>query len=238
MENSNNLNFSFEELNELLEYLNGLKTAGPVLDGLGIYRSSAYTTMNTAAIGISSIETNGRTLQVGDLVIGNSTYSYLYRITAVDDDSVTVTYLQSLRGATGSSATVTVGKIYGVGAIYISTTNTSPASFLGGTWEAIGAGRVLVGAGSGYTAGVTGGEETHTLTIAEMPKHAHCLDVPFSNLLTTSIGEGLDVPNVTSNAWASPAYQYNHATMSKVGGNAAHNNMPPYLVVYMWQRKS
>ena len=50
--------------------------------------------------------------------------------------------------------------IYPVGSIYMSVNNTSPASFLGGTWEQI-KDRFLLGAGS-KSAGATGGEENHT----------------------------------------------------------------------------
>lgn len=53
--------------------------------------------------------------------------------------------------------------IYPVGSIYMSTKDSSPANFLGGTWERI-EGKFLLGAGSGFGAGSTGGEATHTLT--------------------------------------------------------------------------
>lgn len=63
--------------------------------------------------------------------------------------------------------------IYPVGTIYTSVQNVSPASFLGGTWEALNEGRVLIGAGTAHPAGETGGEETHSLSTAEMPSHNH-----------------------------------------------------------------
>lgn len=61
--------------------------------------------------------------------------------------------------------------LYPVGAVYISVNSTSPASLFGGTWESIG-GRFLLGADSTYTAGSTGGEATHKLTVNEIPSHA------------------------------------------------------------------
>lgn len=74
------------------------------LEGLGLFRTSTSTSTGTTSINISSITVpSGRTLKVGDLIIGNSTYSYLYRVTAVGSSTVTVTYLQSLRGATGAT---------------------------------------------------------------------------------------------------------------------------------------
>ena len=63
--------------------------------------------------------------------------------------------------------------IYPVGTIYTSVQNVSPASFLGGTWEALNEGRVLIGAGTAHPAGETGGEENHSLSTAEMPSHNH-----------------------------------------------------------------
>ena len=74
------------------------------LEGLGIFRSSTSTSTGTTSINISSITVpSGRSLKVGDLIIANSTYSHLYRVTAVGSSTVTVTYLQTLRGATGAT---------------------------------------------------------------------------------------------------------------------------------------
>lgn len=73
-------------------------------EGLGIFRSSQSTSTGSTSINISTISVpSGRSLKVGDLIIANSTYAYLYRVTAVGSSTVTVTYLQSLRGATGAT---------------------------------------------------------------------------------------------------------------------------------------
>ena len=61
-----------------------------------------------------------------------------------------------------------------VGSIYMSMIATSPATLFGGTWVQM-ENRFLLGAGSGYVAGVTGGEAEHTLTGNEMPSHYHLL---------------------------------------------------------------
>ena len=66
-------------------------------------------------------------------------------------------------------------KIYPVGSIYISVNSTSPASLFGGTWEQL-KDRFLLSAGNTYTAGSTGGEANHTLTVDEMPSHSHSTD--------------------------------------------------------------
>lgn len=67
-----------------------------------------------------------------------------------------------------------LSKAYPVGAIYCSTAATNPHDLFGfGTWEYIEQGRVLLSQGDKYSAGSTGGAETHTLTVQEMPSHKH-----------------------------------------------------------------
>ena len=63
-------------------------------------------------------------------------------------------------------------RAYPVGAIYISTSSTSPGTLFGGTWERI-KDRFLLAAGDTYSAAATGGSATHTLTVSEMPSHNH-----------------------------------------------------------------
>ena len=121
--------------------------------------------------------------------------------------------------------------VYPVGAIYMSVSSTSPASLFGGTWEQI-QDRFLLAAGSSYTAGNTGGEATHTLTKNEMPTHSHEI---YS-------GYGDVVSNVSDayryQTWGSSdrGWKTGNLGTSNIGGGKAHNNMPPYLVVYMWKR--
>jgi len=113
--------------------------------------------------------------------------------------------------------------IYPVGSIYMSVNSTSPATLFGGTWQQI-EDTFLLSAGSTYTAGATGGEATHTLTIDEMPSHNHGL---YSRNTYQSGTTG------AINGWNTGGTSYN---TKNTGGGGAHNNMPPYLVVYMWQR--
>lgn len=122
---------------------------------------------------------------------------------------------------------------YPVGSIYLNASvSTNPATLLGfGTWTAVGAGRMLLGKGGGYSAGATGGEATHTLTEAEMPAHTHTFGGganDFKQSTQVSNGGGPFVPatGVANNAGSG----------GSAGSGAAHNNMPPYLVVYMWVR--
>ena len=121
--------------------------------------------------------------------------------------------------------------IYPVGAIYMSASSTSPASLFGGTWEQI-ENRFLLAAGSSYTAGNTGGEATHTLTVDEMPAHSHAIYSGYGDI----------VSNVSDayryQKWGSSerGWKTGNLGTNSIGGGKAHNNMPPYLVVYMWKR--
>ena len=127
-------------------------------------------------------------------------------------------------------------KIYPVGSIYISANSTSPAELFGGTWEQI-KDRFLLAAGDTYAAGSTGGEATHTLTVNEMPSHAHNFDDYISGYPDTSNRIGRDnftmpLINILDPSDTVGAGQYTNAA----GNSKPHNNMPPYLAVYMWQR--
>lgn len=141
--------------------------------------------------------------------------------------------------------------IYPVGSIYMSMNSTSPQTLFGGVWEQI-EDKFLLSAGSTYTAGSTGGSATVTLTsaqsglkahshgMAHTHKHRHDLNKSFST------GSGsVNAYTVTSNRSTSTQYTgYDETASSKsttdnnTASNAseAHNNMPPYLTVYMWKR--
>lgn len=126
----------------------------------------------------------------------------------------------------GDSAWLTAQGAYPVGSVYINVGEVNPATLFGGTWERLG-GRFLLGADSTYAAGSTGGEAAHTLTVDEMPKHNHKI----GNLNAT----GKATPFMTVQAQDKRGFDGNVQTMY-AGGSKAHNNMPPYLAVYMWKR--
>lgn len=121
--------------------------------------------------------------------------------------------------------------IYPVGSIYYTNNaNFSPNVSFNGTWEQI-KDVFLLAAGNTYVGGTSGGEATHKLTIDEIPKHSHYpLTGEFAiskgtKYHTTSSGSGLGVESTQSKT-------------NEVGGNQPHNNMPPYIVVYVWKRVS
>ncbi len=127
---------------------------------------------------------------------------------------------------------------YPVGAVYISVNSTDPGELFGGTWTQL-KDRFLLSAGNTYTAGRTGGEATHTLTESEMPEHSHSdrigwLDDHKTNNPLGINGSPLTVISSANNARVDDP----QAHVGITGGSKAHNNMPPYLTVYMWKRVS
>lgn len=115
--------------------------------------------------------------------------------------------------------------------IYITlSVDTDPATLWGGTWERLEEGRTLIAAGSTYTAGSTGGEATHTLINSEIPSHNHAIWYPNEGAGNNSAQIGY--PSVASKS----TYYAVGSYTGDAGGGKAHNNMPPYLAVYIWHR--
>lgn len=135
--------------------------------------------------------------------------------------------------------------VYPVGSIYSSTVATNPGTLFGfGTWVAFGAGRVLIGNGGGFTAGATGGSadavivsHTHTATsVVTDPGHQHNLpgNTSSGGITQTQIG----VSNTTVNATSASATTgiTVATTNTSTGVSGTNANLPPYIVVYMWNR--
>ena len=133
--------------------------------------------------------------------------------------------------------------IYPVGSFYISAKSTNPAILFGGTWEQI-QGRFLLGRSSSYPVGSMGGEATHTLTENEMPSHKGHLSSGISGGAPYEKGNykgylNSDIMTPYSDigrGWNVYAGNEMHPASEAVGGGQAHNNMPPYLSVYIWKR--
>ena len=152
----------------------------------------------------------------------------------------------------------TLKKVYPVGSIYMSTVSTNPATLFGfGTWEAMPAGRVLLAQGKSswgttYNAGNTGGEATHQLTVGELPAHNHTASTNTTGNHTHQFQ--LYGPNGDTNLNFPSDYDTNYArnkgttlsagnhshtiNINNTGSSQSHNNMQPYLTVYMWKRVS
>lgn len=132
--------------------------------------------------------------------------------------------------------------IYPIGSIYISTNNVDPSQLFGvGEWERI-KDRFLLAAGSTYSAGSTGGEATHTLTAKELPKQSGTISTHgvYSGTPIAAVSGVFSASHSCSgkymNGTATGHDSVDTITYSNGGQNTAHNNMPPYLTVYIWKR--
>lgn len=121
-----------------------------------------------------------------------------------------------------------IDALYPVGTIYESTKSTNPGTFIGGTWTAL-TGRMLIGAGTDYPAGTTGGAATHTITVDEMPSHSHAQNVTSTAVAGTSTRTDF----ASDGAGASFPQGVN---TDATGGGQAMSVMNPYKAVYMWER--
>ena len=199
--------------------------------------------------------------------------------TASVGNSITPIYMD--RGILKPISKSLIDLIYPIGSIYISMNSTSPSNLFGGEWVQL-KDRFLLSAGSKFN-GVgnpVGGEETHTLTLDEIPSHnhtgstgyagshshtrgtmeitgtfaaddsargAHLGELPTGAFydagrvsldLSSGYGNGTRIGFQASNSWVgSTSISANHVhTIDSEGKGKAHNNMPPYITVYMWYR--
>ena len=144
---------------------------------------------------------------------------------------------------------------YPVGSIFLSVNSTNPESYMGGKWSRFGNGRALVGVdetdSSFSYSSKTGGAKTHTLSKSEMPRHSHetrdvnghkgyfwawsagghpspTLWIPGGNVSGGAMPRGGN-PLMSKQSWEG-------YTTTDVGDGRAHNNLQPYITVYMWRR--
>lgn len=136
-----------------------------------------------------------------------------------------------------------------IGSFYESELPTSPAELFGGTWEQIKDVFTLA-AGDTYAAGSTGGEAEHTLTADESGQKAltitggaHAHSVKYRNDLKTAtsgdsrrFGPYGDASSGSQYSPVGTSSETHTHSVSASDAASAHNNMPPYLVVYKWKR--
>ena len=187
---------------------------------------------------VSSKEYIAKSLPVFDWSSDDFNFNVPVSVLAPTDSNnpATKQYVDSLVSTLTEQYASIVDIVYPIGSIYMSVNAADPSTLFSGTsWEKL-EGRFLLGSNSTYTNGSTGGEATHTLTYNEMPQHTHPMysyNPGGDGTWTPDEGAYL-VDSVTDNKntwWA-------RLGMGYAGGGAAHNNMPPYLVVNMWKRTS
>ena len=148
--------------------------------------------------------------------------------------------------------------IYPIGSIYISVNSTNPGTLFGGTWTQL-KDRFLIGAGSSYSAGGTGGASSVTLSTSNLPKHTHGVNITTSGgghnhnqyfmevrwasnySGTKSLGRPQSVGSGNTNERATTSNgSHSHTVSGNTGdggfSNSAFSIIPPYLAVYMWKR--
>lgn len=154
-----------------------------------------------------------------------------------DKNAAVGNLFSGLDGATAGYKTMVqaiMRAAYPPGSVYINgSSGTNPGTLFGaGTWAAFAPGRVLVGVGSAsdtrgewrnFTNGQFGGEFQHQLNVAEMPSHNHG---------GTPLRTRVEVGGNTGTLYS----PYSDGSTGYTGGNAAHNNIQPFVAAYMWIR--
>jgi microcystin-dependent protein len=237
----------------------------------GIFVANGTGTSVGLNVGSGKTLTVGGTLDVNgtiDCEGGNIDGTVIGASTAAAGTFTTVTASGNINTTGGQfqlNGTNIFEKIYPVGSIYTNAAvSTNPATLLGfGTWAAFGAGRVMVGLDSSdssfNTVEETGGEKTHTLSIAEMPAHNHVIsstssvnETPHAHDITieriggtfgsgefVGVNSGPGTTGIVGNRVQTATTGITVSTTSNsvnTGGSGAHNNLQPYIVVYMWKR--
>lgn len=185
----------------------------------------AISSIPKVAIGTSSPTDEGVKLWI-DTTSGMETFD----LPEINDEEVSTTDTWSSKKITQMIFELT----YPIGKVIHTTRSENPATYLGGgTWQQI-KDKFLLGAGDSYSAGSEGGEAKHVLTSSEMPSHSHRSPVAAESTGSTTLSSGTVIYRATNGKTS-----YLGGLMSETtGGNQAHNNMPPYKTVYIWERIS
>ncbi len=166
------------------------------------------------------------------------------------EGNLTVKSITAEEGLPSSSSVNVLDNIYPVGSIYMSVLSTNPETFFGGSWEQI-QDRFLLGCGVTYTNGASGGSAIHTLNVDEIPAHTHNIQSSGGHIHlayfkehrvptqyysgTNDYARKADASYDTAGQLTISNGEHTHIP-DNVGGGLPHNNMPPYLAVYIWKR--
>lgn len=201
----------------------------------------------------TNVDSAGATMNSDTTLAGNG--YFLDEDTMTSNDATKVASQQSIKAYVDSAITAAKAALFPVGAIYVSGVATNPATLLGfGTWTQI-EGKFLVGVSTtdtDFDLDDTGGAKDVTLTVAEMPSHTHTQNAhthvqdQHRHLITSvAIGAtrnyttfGTDA-GIVGNRWSdytTATNQNTTATNQNTGGDGAHENLPPYIAKYIWQR--
>lgn len=221
----------------------------------GIYIDDIRTTVNNAQSATAAAQTAAEAArQAASVDISSKTVTF----TAPTSPS-SLASGESLATLIGKLQAYINNRSY-VGMIIHSTTLNTEAKVkaqYGGTKWIRHSGYFLYGASSGVTASTEndlhntadGGESTHTLTVNEMPSHDHggaslqgeftsyAWSTGYASGIMSNKGSNVNVSLVNGSDIGQASYGINAShTHSVNGGGQAHNNMPPYKNVYIWER--
>ena len=130
-------------------------------------------------------------------------------------------------------------KMFPVNSIYLTYNNVNPSTFLGGTWTLIGQNRYIVGAGSSYSGGTTGGNNITggtAITSAQMPAHSHRYRTAAP---IYGLGTGWNSStNYAARAADNSYYNWADDGGETIGGGQAHTHSisPLFIAIYIWRR--
>lgn len=151
-----------------------------------------------------------------------------------ETDTKFTTTKEELTNLINTTIDNTINSIYPIGSVYISLSETSPGTYLKGTWEQFGQGRTLIGVGTGddgtntqeFGINTIGGEYKHKLVIDEIPSHNHKYYSPIVQMVP---------PTSSGDTYGNYNKDYKIDSDS-TGGDGYHNNVQPYVTVYFWKR--
>ena len=164
---------------------------------------------------------------------GSASQAFAATTASANINTTQVATTQYVTTAIAATAAAVANAVYPVGSIFTTVTAYANSAAVvnaigGGTWVAFGAGRVLVGLDANQTEFDTvseeGGAKTQALSIANLPAHTHSFTYTQRG---DSFGGGYAMSEATGGSTR---------TTSSVGSGTAHNNLQPYIVVYMWKR--
>lgn len=176
---------------------------------------------------------------VRDMTINNNTAARygggMFTTFDFDIETSTISGNTASSGGGVYASTDSINLSLPVGYIWMSTSGENPQDLLGyGTWSAMAAGRVLVGvdtANANFDSAMkTGGFKTHALSIDQLPSHVHPQQ-GFENKAGNS--------NPRTESRSRQCYSTDDTEIGNdvaVGGSQPHNNLSPYVTVFMFRR--
>ena len=230
--------FKNARLNGLQCFFNSLTITQPVTSGT--FLNITLTSDRDKAVA-RLLKQGDRLLCKGQYAVPNSTWIYLIEgefgsvYTHPDGYDVASIRVNSFNNTTINRSYLS---LYPVGSYYITESTTSPASIIGGKWVQV-KDRFILGAINDSNLGREGGVASVTLTVDQIPSHAH---KPHDFTLITSAGANTGALQITrtnsghenTNEFVQDSYK--DRWTSYTGGGQSHTNIPPYRIASIWRR--